>query len=1022
MPSPDCLEDINVPVDAGEFDVPLVLWPLEKLPRLDKLPGTTQFIPTKVADKLKVALALLLERHEEAMVNGEDDLAEMWAKKFLLAPTVCLTHKKGKSVRKSVKDAVDLILDDDWESFTLRNMFDIPPGVNTFSFKKPRKTGRIVKPIRAGCEMTAEHKRCLELASNGMLGRAYRALVRTDAVVPGPEVKAKLVKLHPKRPSHQSFTPEQLAFKSDVHVNFTANDVRHHIHTLGKLVAPGLSKFRFGHIRQLLGGTNDDNGNRFLSALTPFLLRIARGTLCDAVGKFLSFASLIALSKGDGKVRPIALGDSLRKIAMGVALGQFSAKIKSHFRGLQFGMSRLGCEIIFHKSVTCSQLHPEYDRIFVDATNAFNQMNRVEALTQLIEHFPELVGYFIMFYGKDTDLWYGEDIIKAEIGVQQGDVFAPFVYALSIHWLLMKANEMCVNDDEFTVGLFDDVTTHAVHDVAFNTLKFIKEHGKKNGYEVNDKTVVLLGIAESCAIAKERKAKYMTLLDSQNPNTVLIHPVNSNSASSSVEYGTRLLGGPVGSKDFCNKWLTEHITSLEESARLITDIPHTQLQWCLFYHVMCKKFNHILRYTAPDTLLSYLGKLDVLLLDTFQSIIGTHITPYVWTQCKTSIVGGGLGIPDVFHTAVAAHTASCLEVLPFLTSSTSLDALTDTEWFHDLSMCIDVFNTYTSSLPDSTLDLDKLVQECLVGSGRDKLQHRLSLSLSTIRDVKYLDSIPLDDDINRCRVISSSNSESGSFITVYPRNDYLLSNEEYKALLCFRLGIKQHFINPNQRCHCEGRPLIGVHGEHCHQCALHGVRNGRHTCVNKTLKDMMGMAGVRATDEPKDLFLLLDNNHKRPDLIAPNLYTHPRKCFLGDVAIVHPPGSAYLGKGSSTTKGAAARSMFGTKSCMYSKMITAKNYEIQPLIFESFGLFHPTVKLLVNHVCSLMSSLLGVAFPILKKYWTNRISIANMRGTARMLLSANLESVKMASVDDLGCFDAVDKSLDVFASSSFVGD
>ena len=63
-----------------------------------------------------------------------------------------------------------------------------------------------------------------------------------------------------------------------------------------------------------------------------------------------------------------------------------------------------------------------------------------------------------------------------------------------------------------------------------------------------------------------------------------------------------------------------------------------------------------------------------------------------------------------------------------------------------------------------------------------------------------------------------------------------------------------------------------------------------------------------------------------------------------------------------------------------------------------------------------------MAFPILKKYWTNRISIANMRGTARMLLSANLESVKMASVDDLGCFDAVDKSLGVFASSSFVGD
>ena len=110
--------------------------------------------------------------------------------------------------------------------------------------------------------------------------------------------------------------------------------------------------------------------------------------------------------------------------------------------------------------------------------------------------------------------------------MQQDDLFAPVVYALSIYWLLMKANEMCVIDGEFTAGLFDDVTTHAVHDVAYNTFKFIIDHYKKYGYEVNRKTVVLLGLAESCAVAEERKAKYTALLKCLDNNTVLVHPLN----------------------------------------------------------------------------------------------------------------------------------------------------------------------------------------------------------------------------------------------------------------------------------------------------------------------------------------------------------------------------------------------------------------------------------------------------------------------------------------------------------------
>ena len=45
-----------------------------------------------------------------------------------------------------------------------------------------------------------------------------------------------------------------------------------------------------------------------------------------------------------------------------------------------------------------------------------------------------------------------------------------------------------------------------------------------------------------------------------------------------------------------------------------------------------------------------------------------------------------------------------------------------------------------------------------------------------------------------------------------------------------------------------------------------------------------------------------------------------------------------------------------------------------------------------------------------------------MRGTARMLLTASYQLAQKASVLDSRCFDVVDRSMGVFASTSGLGD
>ena len=114
---------------------------------------------------------------------------------------------------------------------------------------------------------------------------------------------------------------------------------------------------------------------------------------------------------------------------------------------MQMGMSKLGCEIIFHKTVTCSQLHPEFDRVFIDATNAFHEARRDKILDKLIIHFPELVGHFRRFYEKAANLVREGEIIEAATGVKQGDVMAPLFYALSTSQLLTDANALEPRED-----------------------------------------------------------------------------------------------------------------------------------------------------------------------------------------------------------------------------------------------------------------------------------------------------------------------------------------------------------------------------------------------------------------------------------------------------------------------------------------------------------------------------------------------------------------------------------------------
>ena len=84
-----------------------------------------------------------------------------------------------------------------------------------------------------------------------------------------------------------------------------------------------------GHLKTLLSYSSAEAGVNLFTTLTDFVNAILRGEVLDfAVSTFFG-ATLCALTKKDGGIRPIAVGNTLRKLAAKVGARPLSHSLGS---------------------------------------------------------------------------------------------------------------------------------------------------------------------------------------------------------------------------------------------------------------------------------------------------------------------------------------------------------------------------------------------------------------------------------------------------------------------------------------------------------------------------------------------------------------------------------------------------------------------------------------------------------------------------------------------------------------------
>jgi hypothetical protein len=206
---------------------------------------------------------------------------------------------------------------------------------------------------------------------------------------------------------------------------------------------PPVSGLRIQH---LLDGISAPAGDRLLSSLATFVNAAINGRLHLSSQPFLCGARLIALCKNDDDVRPIAVGEILRRLAAKSLLLLYPESIGPEVVGEhQFGHASLGAERIVHR-IRSTQANPppiDHDVVLVDFANAFNNISRQAFLSRVSQVAPHLAAFASFCYGYPSTLLFFFFFFGANKKILSG-LFS-FLSLASFSALVLQTSRLNVN-------------------------------------------------------------------------------------------------------------------------------------------------------------------------------------------------------------------------------------------------------------------------------------------------------------------------------------------------------------------------------------------------------------------------------------------------------------------------------------------------------------------------------------------------------------------------------------------------
>ena len=401
--------------------------------------------------------------------------------------------------------------------------------------------------------------------------------------------------------------------------------------------------------------------------------RVARRMCTEEVEKSaiktFTACRLIPLSKDSGTgIRPIGIGEVFHRLIGKTVMKLVKPDVMEAAGPLQAcSGQRAGCEAAIHAMRKVYQ-SPETECVMlIDATNAFNCMNRQIALHNIDYVCPPLSLYLKNTYQQPADLFIRDNgdvaVIKSNEGTTQGDPPASGWYALSTVPIIehLKSIEHCsvsqawFADDSSAGGKLTDVLK------VWKELQFI---GPGYGYFPNARKTVLIVKEEYLEKAKELFGEEGVVITTE---------------------GQRHLGAAIGSAAYREKYINSLVADWVNEVEVLSEFAKSDPHACYaaFTFGLVHKWSYFQR-TVPESSSCY---------EPLERAIRNKLIPTITGRSSCSDAErelyelpcrlGGLGISNPVKTADEAFQDSIYITEPLvkeiLNNSMILDQQLQTE-------------------------------------------------------------------------------------------------------------------------------------------------------------------------------------------------------------------------------------------------------------------------------------------------------------------------------------------------------
>jgi hypothetical protein len=818
------------------------------------------------------------------------------------------------------------------------------------------------RPRRACTPQDSNLRRAKCAAGEGRFAAAIKALSSTGHATDCAETVAKLQELHPV---HQ--LPEVPAGKPPEPYVFSADEVLASVASFPNGSAGGCMGLRPQHLKEVTAQTPvSADARQVLSQLTRVVNLLVAGQVPGDVMTAMASAPLYALAKKGGGIRPIAVGETLRRLVSKCCCQRSKASAAEFLSPLQVGVGIPGgCEAVIHSVSTALERYGHVEDMVmlkIDFTNAFNRIGRASFLKLLhgSEEFGGLYQWVQACYGASSSLLFGDHEIASLAGVQQGDPLGPLLFSLVLQQLVLKV-KAAVPDLVLDVWFLDDGTLIGKTDDVLRAEHIIRVEGQALGMDINH-------------------GKCELWWPTHNPRLNLF-PADITRVATA---GVPLLGCALGSAEFVAAHLDARIQKAEEALNLLARFGDGQVELLLLRSCLgLPKIIYSLRTTPPHKIGAPLARFMELLISSLSRIVGMPLSRAALAQALLPIKWGGLGILDPTPTAYAAFLSSSHQTQPLQAA---------------------ILGSPDSAVPGTQAALDALYASLPEAGTAAAQDERWTLSRlreerprqRTLLEPLYKASHALltrsGSVFDKARLLSLTLEHSGAFLTSLPLPWMKLDSNKMSIACKLRLGLHVYPTSDKARaCPACKNSTVDPQGQHALICSSSGDRIIRHNHLCVVLATFMKSCahGQVVLETPG---LIPGVGDKPGDVTMHNWHQGSTACF--DVTVVSPLAESCVYR-AAQERGFAALAAEERKDAGAYAKCAEEGLMFIPLAVEVFGGWGKLAREAFSTLAGLAAGRSGKTRADEHSRFIQRMSVALQRDNAHMVQSRAPEYVPM---------------------------